>query len=88
MRMLTEHWPMRAELDGARKDMLDIHKNPLLCSILNSCETLKALDEKNTLPLAHLAKAKGLMFFTADKASGQNRLHGSCPCMHWRAHGH
>lgn len=55
-----------AELDNKRQ-MLDIHKNPLLVSILNGCELLKALDAKNSLPLEHLKHAQGLMFLKTDK---------------------
>lgn len=64
-----------AELDNKRQ-MLDIHKNPLLVSILYSCELLKALDAKNELPLKHLKHAKGLMFFKADKVPLHRHLQG------------
>ena len=47
--------------------MLDIHKNPLLVSILTSCEMLKALDAKGELPLSHIMSAKALLFMKADK---------------------
>jgi hypothetical protein len=55
-----------AELDNKRA-MLDIHKNPLLVSILNSCEMLKALDEKGELPLTHLVHSRAIIFLKAEK---------------------
>ena len=56
-----------AELSGRSGPMLDIHKNPLLVSILNSCEMLKALDAKGELPLNHIRHARALLFLKADK---------------------
>jgi len=56
-----------AELTGRSGPMLDIHKNPLLVSILTSCEMLKALDTKGDLPLSHIMSSKALLFMKADK---------------------
>ena len=72
-----------AELDNKRQ-MLDIHKNPLLVSILYSCELLKALDAKNELPLKHLKHAKGLMLFKADKVPLHGHLQGGQLQVYWQ----
>ena len=58
-----------AELSGRSGPMLDIHKNPLLVSILTSCEMLKALDAKGELPLNHIINSRALLFMKADKVS-------------------
>lgn len=47
--------------------MLDIHKNPLLVSILNGCELLKAMDIKKEIPLDHICHARALLFMKTDK---------------------
>lgn len=56
-----------AELNGGRRQMLDIHKNPLLVAILNGCELLKKLDAKGDLPLHHLRHCRALLFMKTDK---------------------
>mmetsp|Transcript_20979 Transcript_20979/g.45936 ORF Transcript_20979/g.45936 Transcript_20979/m.45936 type:complete len:242 (+) Transcript_20979:124-849(+) len=55
-----------AELENKRP-MLDIHKNPLLVSILTGCEMLKAMAEKEVVPVDYIAKARGLLFMKTDK---------------------
>jgi len=62
-----EQFEIMAELTGRSGPMLDIHKNPLLVSILTSCEMLKALDTKGDLPLSHIMSSKALLFMKADK---------------------
>ena len=77
-----------AELGGPRRSMLDIHKNPLLVSILNSCEMLKALDAKGELPLNHMVNSRALLFMKADKVGVANdhaRCNGVASCVYGTA---
>lgn len=49
------------------RPMLDVHKNPLLISILDGVDTLKTMQETNTVPYAYLQNAKGLLIMKTDK---------------------
>lgn len=49
------------------KNILDVHKNPLLISILDAVDTLKAMEEKKQLPFAYIQNAKGLLTMKTDK---------------------
>ncbi len=59
---------------------LSLRKNPLLVSIIDGCETLKALVEKQQLKPEDVASAKALIMLRTDKA----RLPHSCPLLRWR----
>ncbi len=61
----SEH-QILAELENKRP-MLDIHKNPLLVSILQGCEILKAMTAKNMLPHDIMAHAQGFLIMKTDK---------------------
>lgn len=54
------------DLDSKRP-MLDIHKNPLLVSILTGCEILKAMNAKDMLPQDIMTYAKGFLIMKTDK---------------------
>lgn len=49
--------------------MLDVHKNPLLISILDAVDTLKTMGEKGTIPPLYLQNAKGILAMKTDKVS-------------------
>jgi hypothetical protein len=46
---------------------LSLQKKPLLFSILDGCETLKALVAKTKITSDHIASAKGLILMSANK---------------------
>ncbi|WIA23358.1 hypothetical protein OEZ85_000121 [Tetradesmus obliquus] len=46
---------------------LSLQKNPLLVSIIDGCETLKALVAKTKITADHIASAKGLILMSANK---------------------
>jgi hypothetical protein len=46
---------------------LSLQKNPLLVSIIDGCETLKALVAKTKVTSDHIASAKGLILMSANK---------------------
>jgi hypothetical protein len=46
---------------------LSLQKNPLLVSIIDGCETLKALVAKTKITAEHIASAKGLILMSANK---------------------
>lgn len=49
------------------KGALSLQKNPLLVSIVDGCETLKALIAKNKITPEHIASCKGLILMRTDK---------------------
>lgn len=49
------------------KNMLDVHKNPLLISILDGVETLRTMASKGEIPAEYLQSAKGLLIMKTDK---------------------
>lgn len=59
------------ELGKDEKDLqqggLSLKKNPLLVSIIDGCETLKALVAKNQITPDVIASAKGLILMRTDK---------------------
>ena len=58
--------------------MLDVHKNPLLISILDGVDTIKNMLEKNVLSPVHVHSCKGLLFMKTDKVqAGLDELHAS-----------
>eukprot|EP00798_Chlamydomonas_sp_ICE-L_P010209 gene10209-8126_t len=63
---LSDEHSIFAELDNKRP-MLDIHKNPLLVSILQGCEILREMTDKNMLPPEIMEQAKGFLIMKTDK---------------------
>jgi hypothetical protein len=57
---------------------LSLRKNPLLVSIVDGCETLKALVEKQQLKPEDVAGAKALITLRTDKVAGQTAVRGAC----------
>eukprot|EP00878_Enallax_costatus_P042921 GHUV01050437.1.p1 GENE.GHUV01050437.1~~GHUV01050437.1.p1 ORF type:complete len:147 (+),score=23.90 GHUV01050437.1:387-827(+) len=59
------------ELGRDEKDFeqggLSLQKNPLLVSIIDGCETLKALLSKNKITPEHIASCRGLILMRTDK---------------------
>lgn len=59
------------ELGKDEKDFaqggLSLNKNPLLVSIIDGCETLKALLAKSKITPEHIAGCKGLILMRTDK---------------------
>ena len=53
---------------------LSLRKNPLLVTILDGCETLKALTTKNQITPDLVAGAKGLVLMRTDKVGGLGGL--------------
>lgn len=51
----------------APKKMLDVHKNPLLISILDGVDTLKTMVDNGDIPAIYLQHAKGLLIMKTDK---------------------
>jgi hypothetical protein len=58
---------------------LSLRKNPLLVSIIDGCETLKALVEKQQLKPEDVAGAKALIMLRTDKVTGQRPVR-ACRC--------
>ncbi len=66
---LADEKPPLARRSGKKLlPMLDIHKNPLLVSILYGCEMLKEMAVKNTMGCEYLKHAHGLLLMKTDKA--------------------
>ncbi len=55
----------------APRKMLDVHKNPLLISILDGVDTLKAMHEKSVIPPLYLRESKGLLIMKTDKVGAR-----------------
>jgi topoisomerase IA-like protein len=76
-----------AELD---KGGLSLRKNPLLVSIIDGCETLKALVEKQQLKPEDIAGARALIMLRTDKAGGapgrRAARRAACAAARRRAH--
>jgi hypothetical protein len=51
----------------APMQMLDVHKNPLLVSILDGVDTLKTMYTNGDIPAVYLQNAKGLLIMKTDK---------------------
>jgi hypothetical protein len=49
------------------KSMLDVHKNPLLISILDGVDTLRTMASTGEIPTEYLQAAKGLLLMKTDK---------------------
>lgn len=49
------------------KANLSLNKNPLLVSIIDGCETLKALVDKSKITPEHISTCKGLILMRTDK---------------------
>jgi hypothetical protein len=63
------------------KGGLSLRKNPLLVSIIDGCETLKALVEKQQLKPEDIAGARALIMLRTDKARAR-----VLPCSQWEVH--
>mmetsp|Transcript_22561 Transcript_22561/g.57316 ORF Transcript_22561/g.57316 Transcript_22561/m.57316 type:complete len:259 (-) Transcript_22561:357-1133(-) len=49
------------------KSMLDVHKNPLLISILDGVDTLRTMASSGEIPVEYLQASKGLLIMKTDK---------------------
>lgn len=69
------------ELGKDEKDFaqggLSLNKNPLLVSIIDGCETLKALLAKSKITPEHVASCKGLILMRTDKVPCMKTVHHS-----------
>lgn len=59
----------REVLGKGRPQLLDYKKNPLLISILDAVDTLRALQGRSELPTGVLSNAKGLLTMYTTKVS-------------------
>jgi hypothetical protein len=57
---------------------LSLKRNPLVVSIIDGCETLKALAVKNKITAELISNAKGLILMRTDKVSAPSSSHSTC----------
>jgi hypothetical protein len=57
---------------------LSLKRNPLVVSIIDGCETLKALAVKNKITAELISNAKGLILMRTDKVSAAINSHSTC----------
>jgi hypothetical protein len=66
---------------------LSLKRNPMVVSIIDGCETLKALAVKNKISSEMMSSAKGLILMRTDKVRQPQQAPGHLKCQRCADHG-